>query len=283
MLKIAIPNKGSLSDEAVRLVAEAGYRCRRTDRELTVDDPENDVEFVFLRPRDIPVYVAGGIIELGITGRDLVVDSQCEVREVLALGFGRAAFRYAVPAQSDLTPDKFTGLRIATSYPNLVRRDLAGRGCQATTVRLDGAVEISVKLGVADAIADVVQTGRTLEQAGLKIVGEPILKSEAIIIAAPTVEVSSKSEINSFLERLQGIVVARDYVMIEYDVPVSCLNAACQITPGIESPTIAPLNEPDWNAVKAMAHRKEINRIMDELARIGAKGIIVTDIRTCRL
>jgi ATP phosphoribosyltransferase len=282
MLQIALPNKGSLAEGAVTLVSEGGYRCRCYDRELTAFDPENNVEFIFLRPRDIPVYISGGVIAVGITGRDLALESGRDFSELLPLGFGKSAFRYAVPIETDLTPADFGGLRIATSYPTLVHRDLEARGLQAQTVRLDGAVEISVRLGVADAIADVVQTGRTLRQAGLKLVGEPVLESEAIVISRDP-EVADQPDVRSFLQRLQGIVVARDYVMVEYDVPAAQTAAACQITPGIESPTIAPLNEPDWKAVKAMARRRDINQIMDKLEALGAKGIIITEIRTCRI
>ncbi|MCF7853683.1 MAG: ATP phosphoribosyltransferase [Candidatus Pacebacteria bacterium] len=282
MLQIALPNKGALSEETVDLVSEAGYRSRRHGRELNVNDPQNRVEFVFLRPRDIPVYVSGGIIDLGITGRDLTLDSEAAVTELLPLGFGKSQFRYAAPADQDLHPDQFANLRIATSYPNLVMKDLRKRGVKASIIRLDGAVEIAVKLGVADVIADVVQTGRTLVQAGLKLVGDPILVSEAVVLAR-TPKAAESPTVKTFLQRLQGIVVARDYAVVEYDVPAGTLDDACRITPGFESPTISPLNEPTWKAVKAMVKRKDINRIMDELAAIGAKGIMITDIRTCRL
>jgi len=282
MLEIALPNKGALAEEALHLVTEAGYRCKRQDRELTVPDPANGVEFFFLRPRDIAVYVSRGIIDLGITGQDLALDSGADVVDLLPLGFGRASFRYAVPVDSGLTPERFDGLRLATSYPRLVADDLERRGIRADIVTLDGAVEIAVRLGVADAIADVVQTGRTLTQAGLELVGEPILESEAVVIARSAAGRSTPG-VTAFLDRLRGIVVARDYVMVEYDIPASALARACEITPGIESPTIAPLSQAGWNAVKAMARRREVNRIMDELVTIGARGIIIADIRTCRL
>jgi ATP phosphoribosyltransferase len=282
MLRIALPNKGSLSEKAITLVGEAGYQCLRTGRELMVTDNDNEIEFVFLRPRDIAVYVSSGIFDLGITGRDLFLDSERKVHELLPLGFGGSTFRYAIAKDKDLTPAQFGGLRIATSYPNIVKQDMARRGLDVKIVTLDGAVEISVRLGVADAIADVVSSGRTLVEAGLKVVGEPILKSEAVVIANDPA-IAESSLVKTFLDRLQGIVVARDYVMIEYDVPRSELKQACTITPGIESPTVAPLNDPAWVAVKAMTRRKGINGIMDDLAALGAKGIMVTDIRTCRL
>jgi ATP phosphoribosyltransferase len=260
----------------------AGYRCRRQDRELSVPDMENQIEFLFLRPRDIAVYVGNGTIEFGITGRDLALDSQADVTELMALHFGRSSFRYAVPKNSGLTPESFGNLRIATSYPNIVADDLRKRGVTARVIRLDGAVEISVNLGVADAIADVVESGRTLEQAGLHVVGEPILVSEAILISNSGAT-TRNHHADLIMKRIRGILVARTYAMIEYDIPDRLLEDACQITPGIESPTVSPLNRKEWSAVKSMISRSEINRILDELGEIGAKGILVTDIRTCRI
>ena len=283
MLHIALPNKGALSDGAVELVREAGYHCRRYRRELMVRDTENDVEFLFLRPRDIATYVSNGVLDLGITGRDLMSDSGADIVELMPLHFGKARFCYAVPGDSDRTPDDFGGLRIATSYVNLVEQDLARRGIDAQVVPLDGAVEISIRLGVADAIADVVQTGRTLDQAGLKTTGDPILETEAILVARREDFAQRNNGVKLFIDRLRGIIVAREYIMVEYDVPKAKLEQAIDITPGIESPTIAPLSKEGWVAVKAMARRKRINEILDDLSALGAKGIIITDIRTCRI
>lgn len=282
MLKIALPNKGSLSDEAVRLIREAGYNCRRYSRELIVFDNAYEVEFVFLRPRDIAIYVSKGILDMGVTGRDLALDSRADVVELLPLGFGRSDFQYAVPAETDLDPDRFSGKRIATSYPQLVAEDLNRRGVDAEIICLDGAVEISVRLGVADAIADVVQTGRTLTAAGLKVVGDPLLSSEAVLVAR-TRDIERQEKVHTFLDRIRGIVVAREYVMVEYDIPETMLEMACVVTPGIESPTVSPLSKKGWVAVKSMSKKRDVNQIMDSLTKIGAKGIIVTDIRTCRI
>ena len=283
MLKIAIPNKGSLSDESKTLISEAGYSCKRYSRELKVVDAQNKVEFIFLRPRDIAVYVQNGIIDLGITGRDLALDSEAEVSELLPLGFGRSSFCYAVPEESLLTPEGFQGKRIATSYPALVAQDLKKRGIDARVVKLDGAIEISINLGIADAIADVVQTGRTMAEAGLRISGGPVMASEAILVTRKGREKELTSFEEIFIQRLRGIVVAREYVMVEYDVDGEHLEAACALTPGIEAPTVAPLRRQGWYAVKAMAKKDDINTIMDRLYDEGARGVIVTDIRTCRL
>jgi ATP phosphoribosyltransferase len=282
MLQIAIPNKGALSEKAVELLKEAGYKCSRYGRELIVTDNVNNIDFIFLRPRDIAIYVGKGIIDMGITGRDLAIDSRAGVAEILALDFGNSSFRYAVPKDSGLEPDGFTGLRIATSYPEIVRIDLEKRGVNAQIVRLDGAVEISIELGVADAIADVVESGRTLKEAGLETVGESLMQSEAVLVARGK-EIAERDEVKRLLGRLRGILVARKYAMVEYDIPDSKLEEACKLTPGIESPTISPLSKPDWVAVKAMIKHKESNHIMDELHKIGARGIIVTNLRSCRL
>ncbi len=281
MFKVAIPNKGALSDAAVTILAEAGYRCKRHGRELFVRDAEHRVEFIYLRPRDIAIYVSQGIIDAGITGRDLACDSQADVAERLGLGFGKSRFCYAVPNESDAGPEGFGGMRIATSYPNIVRADLAERGVDANVVRLDGAVEISIQLGVADVIADVVESGRTLVEAGLKIVGEPILTSEAVVITRPGH--NGSEELDALLRRIEGILVARAYVLLEYVVPVARRDEACRLTPGVKSPTLSPVSDPDWVAVAAMVKTKGLNKIIDALSALGAQGIIAHDIRTCRL
>ena len=280
MLQIALPNKGALAADAVKLIQEAGYRCQRSGRELRIRDTQNQVLFCFLRPRDIATYVSNGVLDLGIIGRDFLIEQHAELEEFLPLGFGVARLCYAGP--SNFNHDQFDGLRIATSFKHLVLDDLTQRGIRAEIVPLDGAVEVSIQLGVADIIADLVQTGRTLEDAGLFIIGEPILHTEAVLAGRPEILKANKIA-NLFVRRIQGILLARTYVMIEYGCPRASLEQACAITPGIESPTIAPLSKPDWIAVKALAKRDESNKIMDDLERMGATGIVITDIRTCRI
>lgn len=282
MLKIAIPNKGALSEKSVALIKEAGYKCKRGGRELVVRDMNNQIEFFYLRPRDIALYVSNGIVDLGITGRDLAIDSKADYNELLPLDFGNSRFFYAVPKESGLTPDNFGGKRIATSYPTIVAKDMEARGVDATVVKLDGAVEISIELGVADAIADVVESGRTLVEAGLATVGDPIMHSEAILVSREE-SIKEDDTVATFIKRLNGIIIARQYVMVEYDAPKAILEKVVDLTPGIESPTVSPLNEEGWVAVKAMVKAKGINDLIDELHEVGAKGVIVSDIKTCRL
>lgn len=280
-LRVAIPNKGSLSQSASEMLREAGYRQRSESKELTLTDPENDVEFFYLRPRDIALYVGEGTLDIGITGRDLLHDSGAKAEEVLTLGFGRSRFRFAARPGTITTEDDLRGKRIATSYDGVVRRYLEEHGYDATVTRLDGAVETSIQLGVADVIADVVETGSTLRQAGLEVVLGTILESEAVLITRAGAQPPAGFE--TFLRRLQGVLVARSYVMMDYDIRIDRVEDAVELTPGIESPTVSPLHRKGWVAVRSMVPRDGAQRLMDELWEIGARGILVTDIHACRL
>jgi len=281
MLRIGLPNKGTLADPVAAMLREAGYRQRTDAKDLVLVDPDHDVEFFYLRPRDIATYVASGQVTLGVTGRDLLLDAGAEVDEVLGLDVGRATFRYAALPGTLASLDDLAGRRIATAYPGLVARDLAARGITAEVVRLDGAVETAVRLGVADVVADVVSSGTTLRQAGLAVVGDALLESEAVLVRRRGAEVVDGEE--RLRSRLQGVIIARRYVMVEYDVRREALDAACAITPGIESPTISPLQDEAWAAVRAMVPRRDAHAAMDALADLGARGVIVTEIVACRL
>jgi len=282
MLRVAVPNKGALSEPATEILTEAGYRRRSDPRDLTVIDPVNEVEFFFLRPKDIAIYVGSGDLDFGITGRDLAQESLAPVRERLALGFGMSTFRYAAPAGRNWTVADLAGRRIATAYPNLVQKDLTDRGIDATVIRLDGAVEISVQLGVADAVADVVGSGRTLGLHNLVAFGEPLCDSEAVLIERHSADEATAAAREQLAARVQGVVFGQQYLMLDYDCPRAVLDRATAVTPGLESPTIAPLADPNWVAVRALVPRKGVNAIMDELASIGAKAILASDIRFCR-
>lgn len=281
MLRVAVPNKGALSEAAVGILSEAGYRKRSDPKDLTVIDVANDVEFYFLRPRDVAIYVAAGQLDVGITGRDLAADSGAEVIEEVALGFGSSTFRYAAPKGAEWTVGDLAGKRIATSYPNLVRRDLAARGIEAEIIRLDGAVEISIQLGVADAIADVVGSGRTLRLHDLVAFGDSLCDSEAVLVRTAVTPEPSKAA-DRFIKRVQGVVFGQQYVMIDYDCPKTLLDAAVALTPGLESPTISPMADENWLAVRAMVPRKTHQSLMDDLSDLGARAILASDIRSCR-
>ncbi len=282
MLRVAVPNKGALSESATAMLAEAGYRQRRDPRELVLVDPDNDIEFFFLRPRDIAVYVGQGTVDVGVTGRDLLLDSASTATEHLPLGFARSTFRFAAPAGRLHDVAEIAGRRVATSYPVLVADHLRERGVEpAGVVRLDGAVETAIRLGVADVIADVVETGTTLRAAGLEVFGEPILRSEAVLVRRAGAEPPAGLDV--LTRRLQGVLTARQYVLMDYDVPVAQVERAVAITPGLESPTVSPLHRSDWAAVRAMVRRDETNRVMDALYEVGARAILVTTIHACRI
>ena len=278
-LKIALPNKGSLSEAATLILKEAGYRQRSDARDLVFYDPSADVEFYYLRPRDIAIYVGSGELEIGITGKDLLIDSTAPAEEILALDFGKSTFRFA--ARQPLSLTELSGKRIATAYPGLVASYLKEKSIEAHVVKLDGAVESSIQLGVADVIADVVSTGGTLKQAGLVVFGDVILESEAIVIKRKGQPL--RDDVAKLIRRLQGVVIARQYVLVDYDVEKKNLDAACKLTPGLESPTISPLQKEGWVAVRAMVVRTTIHDVMDQLYEVGARGILVTDIHASRL
>jgi ATP phosphoribosyltransferase len=281
LLRIAVPNKGSLSEPASQMLREAGYRQRSDSKELVLADPDNGVEFFFLRPRDIAIYVGSGRLEVGITGEDLLLDSGAEAAVILRLGFAGSTFRFAALAGTANTLHDLSGKRIASAYPGLLERYLGEHGITAQVIKLDGAVETAVRLGVADAIADVVETGTTLRNAGLEVFGDPILKSEAALIRGVGTE--PNPQVEQLVRRLQGVLIARQYVLMDYDVCDDLLEKAVAVTPGFESPTVSPLRTAGWSAVRSMVPRKDTNRIMDELWDIGARAILVTDIHACRL
>ncbi|AXL87558.1 ATP phosphoribosyltransferase [Streptomyces sp. CB09001] len=285
MLRIAVPNKGSLSGPAGEMLHEAGYQQRRESKELRIVDPVNEVEFFYLRPRDIAIYVSSGKLDIGITGRDLLVDSGAHAEEILPLGFARSTFRFAGKPGTANGIDDLKGRTVATSYEGIVAAHLADRGVDASVVHLDGAVETAIELGVAEVIADVVETGTSLRNAGLEVFGEPIMKSEAVVIRRSDAEPDETTEpkVQQFLRRLQGVLVARTYVMMDYDCRVEQLEKAVALTPGLESPTVSPLHNEGWVAVRAMVPAKEAQRIMDDLYEIGARAILTTAIHACRL
>jgi ATP phosphoribosyltransferase len=279
MLRVAVPNKGILSESAIAMLKEAGYTTRRDPKDLHVVDSVNQIEFFYLRPRDIATYVGSGSLDAGFTGLDLLLDSRSKAVTVADLGFGGSTFRFAAPIGKFKNIAELNGKRVATAYPSLVEDYLKREGINVELVSLDGAVEVAVRLGVADAVADVVSTGNTLRQAGLEIFGPVILDSSAQLIAAP----NSADKSATLLRRMQGVLVAREYVIFDYDCPVHLVEQASALTPGIESPTISPLREADWVAVRALVKSNETNATMDSLYELGARAILVSAIHAARI
>ncbi|MET9546377.1 ATP phosphoribosyltransferase [Streptomyces sp. NPDC006627] len=282
MLRIAVPNKGSLSGPASAMLHEAGYQQRKESKELVLVDPENEVEFFYLRPKDIAIYVSAGRLDIGITGQDLLVDSGADAEVILPLGFARSTFRFAAKPGTATGIEDLAGKTVATSYEGIVAKHLADSGVNASVVHLDGAVETAIELGVAQVIADVVETGTSLRNAGLEVFGDPIMKSEAVVIRRTGAD-AAEPKVQQFLRRLQGVLVARAYVMMDYDCRAEHLERAVALTPGLESPTISPLHNEGWVAVRSMVPAKEAQRVMDDLYALGARAILTTAIHACRL
>lgn len=280
MIKVALPNKGILFDPTIELLQACGYRVSKSGSSLSSMDSENQVEFYFIRPGDIPVYVSSGLLDAGITGKDFVAEKRLNPALLLDLNYGHSRLCAAVPETSPVQSlADLANCRIATSLPAIVQGYFGERELQL--VHLEGAVEISVQLGIADAVVDVVDTGTTLRQAGLRVVGEPMFASNAALYAHP--DRGTNENVLVLKNRIEGRIVATEYKMVEYDCPEAVLALASKITPGIESPTIAPLQAPGWFSVKAMIRKREANRIMDELWKAGCKGILLTSIESARI
>ncbi|MBV9013326.1 MAG: ATP phosphoribosyltransferase [Pseudonocardiales bacterium] len=287
MLRVAVPNKGSLNAPAMQLLSAAGYWMHREDKALFATDVPNDVQFVFLRPTDIARTVGTGVLEVGITGQDLLAaagNAEATI-ELLRLDFGASKFFFAAPHGVASCLADLDGKRVATSLPSLVRQAVAKVGIHVELVKLDGAVETAVELGLADAIADVVETGASLQAAGLHPIGEPVMRSEAVLVRGAQRRLAPVSEraLEVLIQRLRGVLIARQYVMMDYNCPLAALPAAREITPGVEAPTVSPLQAEGWVAVRAMVLRSQIQVVMDQLWAVGARAILVTSLEACRL
>jgi ATP phosphoribosyltransferase len=280
-LRIGIPSKGRLAELAAELLVEAGLKFRRQERSLFARVRDMPIDVTFLRTDDIPVLCAEGAIDLGITGSDLVEESGVELAARLALGLGNCRLAFCVPDDSDIKrPADLAGSRIATSFPSVTERYLAKHQVAGHIVQLTGSVEVMIALGVADAIVDLVETGSTLAANRLRILDE-IGQYETVLVQNPATKQSQLCD--RVVRRLEGVVIARSYSLLEYNVPQAKLAAAEKITPGFESPTISKLEEAGWLSVRAMVKRSEVIEIMEQLDALGATAILETAITNCRL
>ena len=281
LLRVGIPSKGRLSEVASQLLNDAGLSFRRSERTLFARCKDMPVEITFLRTDDIPVLTAEGAIDLGITGADLVAESGCDVVSRLDLGVGFCRLALCVPDDSGIDdPTQLADKRIATSFPRVTRQWLAARGVDAHFVDLSGSVEIMISLGVADAIVDLVETGSTLAANHLRILDE-IGRYETVLIQNHALRHATLAD--RIVRRLEGIVIARAWSLLEYNVPRRHLAQAEAITPGFNSPTVMALEDAEWCAVRAMVKRGDVHAIMERLEAIGASAIIETRIANCRL
>ncbi len=282
LLRIGVPSKGRLAELAAQLLADAGLSFRRTDRSLFARCKDMPVEITFLRTDDIPVLVAEGAIGLGITGADLVAESGAEVVHRLDLGVGSCRLALCVPDDSPISgPEGLAGCRLATSFPRITSEWLADRGVtDAHFVTLSGSVEVMITLGVADAIVDLVETGSTLAANRLRVL-EEIGRYETVLVQDPNL--SHPELADRIVRRLEGIVIARGWSLLEYNVPRARLAEAERLTPGFKSPTVMGLEDPSWCAIRSMVRRGDVHAVIERLEAIGASAIIETRITNCRL
>lgn len=280
-LRIGVPSKGRLADQAAELLKEAGLSFRRQERSLFARCRELPVDVTFLRTDDIPVLCAEGAIDMGITGGDLLTESGVQLTHRLDLGVGECKLALCVPEDSTFREaSELGGARVATSFPNITTNYLKQHGAEVHLVDLSGSVEIMIALGVADAIVDLVETGSTLAANRLRVLAE-INRYQTVLVqnpACPHVELADR-----VVRRLEGVVIARSYSLLEYNVPRAKLPMAEKITPGFKSPTISALEDPDWCAVRVMVRRTEVIEIMERLETLGASAILETQITNCRL
>jgi ATP phosphoribosyltransferase len=280
-LRIGIPSKGRLAEIAEGLLHQAGLSFRRSERTLFARCKEIPVDVTFLRTDDIPVLCAEGAIDMGLVGGDLVAETGAEVIKRLELGVGNCRLAVCVPESGKIKSAKdLNGVRIATSFPNVTREYLKKHGAEAHMVTLTGSVEIMIALGVADAIVDLVETGSTLAANQLRILDE-IGSYQTLVIQNG--EKRHAELADRVVRRLEGVVIARAYSLLEYNVPRAKLKEAEKITPGFNSPTVSALEDPNWCAVKVMVKRGEVIGIMERLEAIGASAILETQIANCRL
>lgn len=263
------------------MLRAAGYRQRTDSKDLTLIDADHQVEFYYLRPRDIAIYVGEGHLDIGFTGRDMLLDSKANAAEVMTLGFGGSRFRFAAPAGSNYSYEDLAGKRIATSYPGLLGTWLEERGISASLIKLDGAVETAIRLGVADVVADVVETGTTLKRAGLEMFGDPICYSEAILIRRG--DVADPPGLAGLITRLESVLLAHNYLMMDYNVEEVNLPATTALASGVTGPTVSELSAAGWLAVRVLVPKKGAHLLMDRVYEAGGRGILLTELTSCRL
>jgi len=280
-LRIGVPSKGRLSDQAAELLKQAGLSFRRTERSLFARVGEMPIDITFLRTDDIPVLCAEGAIDMGITGSDLLAESGADVLIRLSLGIGKCKLALCVPDDSDINgPEQLGGKRVATSFPNVTRRYLSQHKADVHLMNLGGSVEIMITLGVADAIVDLVETGSTLAANNLRVLAE-IGRYESVIIQNKARREGELAD--RVVRRLEGVVIARSWSLLEYNLPRTKLAEAEKITPGFNSPTVNSLEDPAWCAIRVMVRRGEVIEVMERLEALGAHAILETQINNCRL
>jgi ATP phosphoribosyltransferase len=281
-LLFGVPKKGRLHEKIKELLNGAGIEYTRKARLDIAHCTELPVSLGFLPAADIATYVGEGDVDMGITGEDIVAESEVEVAELMKLGMGRCRLCVQAPAGAYASADGLAGKRVVTSFPNLSRKYFASRenGAPTKIKCISGSVEAACGLGLADGIVDLVETGTTMRAAGLAEVAT-IMETETVLIANP--HSAHGATIEQLRKRIAGYLTASRYYMVTYNVRRADLPAAKEITPGKKSPSIAPLENGDWVAVSALVQKKKAAQKMDDLEAIGATDILLTALHSSRM
>lgn len=276
-LRLALPNKGRLAEPAVDLLRAAGLDFELSTRRLTASVANADVELLFVRTEDVAEYVADGLVELGISGVDLVAEHGGDLKTVLPLGFGACSLVLAAPREGEIRePADLAGRRVATSFPRVTARYLDGCGVQAQVVEVRGAVEVTPQLGVADAVVDLVASGSTLRMNGLRAIAT-LLASEAVLVGRAAL-VAADDRVPALVDMLRSVIDARGREYMMMNAPAGALDRIREIIPGLSGPTVMPLADPSQIAVHSVVERSQLWRIVPALKAAGARDILVVPI-----
>ncbi|QTN39167.1 ATP phosphoribosyltransferase [Cryomorphaceae bacterium] len=282
-LRIAIQKSGRLYEESVDLLKAAGLKIDNGRQQLKAEVRGFSAEVFFLRNSDIPQYLEDGVADIGIVGSNLLEEYQNPLDSIESLGFSKCRVSLAVPRESSYqSVQDLAGKRIATSYPNTLRRFLEDQGVTADIHNISGSVEIAPNIGVADAICDIVSSGNTLFVNGLRET-EVILRSEAVLVARPNLSTEIQDLLDQFLFRIRSVLRSRQYKYILLNAPNGQLERITNILPGMKSPTIIPLAEAGWSSVHSVIEEGRFWPIIDELRQAGAEGILITPIEKMAL
>jgi len=276
-LRLAVPNKGRLAEPAVELLRNAGLEFELSERRLSAAVRNVEIELLFVRTEDVAEYVADGLVELGLTGADLVAEHGGALRTVLPLGFGACSLVLAVPRDAEHTATAdLAGCRIATSFPRVTAAFLDTEGVEAQVVEVRGAVEVTPQLGVADAVVDLVASGSTLRMNGLRPIAT-LLASEAVLVARNGAT-DADDRVGELVDMLRSVLDARGREYMMMNAPVEALERIRALIPGLSGPTVMPLADPAFIAVHSVVERSQLWRIVPALKAVGARDILVVPI-----
>ncbi len=277
-LRLAIPNKGRLVEPTLALLHDAGLVFEEHDRSLVARVQNFDLDILFVRTNDVIEFVGDGVADLGVTGIDLLSESGADLPRVRSLGYGHCRLAAAVPTDTPhQAVEDLAGLRVATAHPNTARRFFAARNIPVEVIPISGAVEVAPRLGLAEAIVDLVSTGSTLVMNGLRPIGE-VLASEALLVANPTALRERAAALEAIDTMLSAVIAARGKKYLMMNAPATRLGLLEDLLPGLESPSVIPLAHAGMIAIHSVVDADAVWGLLPRLKAAGASGILVLPI-----